>query len=243
MDTAIKGIDVSHWQNSIDWNKVKASGIDFVILKAGGSDKGTYTDGFFEKNYKAAKEAGLHVGAYYFVGNTCTTKNAGIANANQFLAIIKDKAFEYPVFLDIETTPTTKRAGATEAAIAFCETMEEAGYYCGIYASDVSGFVDRLDQTKLDKFDKWVARYGTEPKKVSNYGMWQYSESGKVNGISGNVDLDYSYKDYPTIIKAAGLNGYFVQNSTNNTVTKEPDWKKLYEEARAKLDSIKKLAE
>ena len=86
--------------------------------------------------------------------------------------------------------------------------MEKAGYYCGIYASDLSGFCDRLDITKLDNIDKWVARYGSKPTYVKAYGMWQSSDSGRVDGIRGNVDTDEAYKDYPALIKAAGLNGF-----------------------------------
>ncbi|MBR6385651.1 MAG: hypothetical protein IKS03_05995, partial [Ruminococcus sp.] len=91
----------------------------------------------------------------------CTSKADGIADAKRFLEIIKGKTFEYPVYIDLEATSPSNRNGATEACIGFCETMENAGYYCGIYASDVSGFNDRLILSKLDKFDKWVARYGS----------------------------------------------------------------------------------
>ena len=203
-----KGIDVSHWQGVIDWLSVKESGIEFAILKAGGSDDGFYTDSTFEQNYKEAKAVGLPVGAYYFVGSLCTSRADGIADAKRFLEIIKGKSFEYPVFIDLESTNPAAKAGATEACIGFCETMEAEGYYCGIYASDVSGFAERLDITKLQKFDKWVARYGSKPQYVKTYGMWQYSSTGTVSGISGGVDMDESYMNYPEIIKGAGLNGF-----------------------------------
>lgn len=203
-----KGIDVSHWQGVIDWLSVKESGIEFAILKAGGSDDGFYTDSTFEQNYKEAKAVGLPVGAYYFVGSLCTSRADGIADAKRFLEIIKGKSFEYPVYIDLESTNPAAKAGATEACIGFCETMEEAGYYCGIYASDVSGFAERLDITNLQKFDKWVARYGSKPQYVKTYGMWQYSSTGTVSGISGGVDMDESYMNYPEIIKGAGLNGF-----------------------------------
>lgn len=203
-----KGIDVSHWQGVIDWVSVKASGIEFAIIKAGGSDDGFYTDSTFEQNYTRAKAAGLPVGAYYFVGSLCTTKEDGIADAKRFLEIIKGKSFEYPVYIDLESTNPAAKAGATEACIGFCETMEAAGYYCGIYASDISGFKERLDISKLERFDKWVAIYGSKPNYVKSYGVWQYSSTGKVSGISGNVDMNEAYKDYPQIIKAAGLNGF-----------------------------------
>lgn len=203
-----KGIDVSHWQGVIDWLSVKESGIEFAILKAGGSDDGFYTDSTFEQNYKEAKAVGLPVGAYYFVGSLCTSRADGIADAKRFLEIIKGKSFEYPVYIDLESTNPAAKAGATEACIGFCETMEAEGYYCGIYASDVSGFAERLDITKLQKFDKWVARYGSKPQYVKTYGMWQYSNTGTVSGISGGVDMDESYMNYPEIIKGAGLNGF-----------------------------------
>jgi GH25 family lysozyme M1 (1,4-beta-N-acetylmuramidase) len=86
--------------------------------------------------------------------------------------------------------------------------MENAGYYCGIYASDVSGFVERLDLSRLSKFDKWVANYIGKPSCVASYGIWQKSSTGKIDGIKADVDLDEAYKDYPAIIKNAGLNGF-----------------------------------
>ena len=202
------GIDVSRFQNVIDWSAVKNSGIEFAIIKAGGSDAGFYIDGNFEPNYRNAKAVGMPVGAYYYVGSGCVSKADGIADAKRFLEIIRGKTFEYPVYIDLESTSPSAKAGATEACIGFCETMENAGYYCGIYASDVSGFVERLDLSRLTKFDKWVARYDSKPVKVSEYGIWQKTDSGRISGISTDVDLDEAYKDYPTIIKNAGLNGY-----------------------------------
>ena len=216
------GIDVSVYQGNIDWKAVRNSGIEFAIIRAGGSDSGFYKDSKFEQNYANAKSVGMPVGAYYFVGSGCTSKADGIADAKRFLDIIRGKAFEYPVYIDLESTSPSAKSGATEACIGFCETMENAGYYCGIYASDVSGFNDRLILSKLDKFDKWVARYGSKPVVVKSYGIWQKSDSGRINGINGNVDLNESYKDYPTIIKNAGLNGYPKQaaNTTAQAASK-----------------------
>ena len=203
-----KGIDVSHWQGDIDWAAVAASGVEFAIIKAGGSDAGFYKDSKFERNYEGAKANGIPVGAYYFVGRNCTSYGDGVADAKRFAEILKSKQFEYPVYIDLEATSITDKAGATWGCLGFVETMEKAGYYCGIYASDLSGFCDRLDITKLDNIDKWVARYGSKPTYVKAYGMWQSSDSGRVDGISGNVDMDEAYKDYPALIKAAGLNGF-----------------------------------
>ena len=149
-----KGIDVSRWQGEIDFNKVKAAGYDFVIIKAGGSDMGFYTDSCWKKIYKAAKAAGLHVGAYYFVGFLFYGDTAGRADALRFIRMLDGKQMELPVFVDIETTQPARKAEATQAAIAFCETMEEAGYFVGIYASDIYGFKDLYYKTNNKYYKK-----------------------------------------------------------------------------------------
>jgi lysozyme len=218
-----KGIDVSHWQGHIDWVKVKASGIQFAIIKSGGSDAGFYTDPRWEENYKGAKANGIAVGAYYFVGPACTSAEAGRADAQRSLAQLKEKQFEYPVYMDVEATPASARAGATEAAIAFCRAMEAAGYYAGIYSSTYSGYRDRLDDSKLTPFTHWVAQYASKCTYGGAYGIWQYSSTGSVNGINGNVDMDISYQDYPSIIKAGGYNGYTKQGDITTTTPVQPN--------------------
>ena len=202
----MKGIDVSKWQGNVIWASVKASGIDFAILKCGGSDSGFYTDPKFEQNYNEAKAVGMPVGAYYFVGSKFISKEDGIADAKRCLDIIKGKSFEYPVFVDVETTSVNDKDGTTQAVIAFCKTLEESGYYCGVYSSDVFGFKDRLDISKLQGIDKWVAKYSSaKPSYITDYVMWQYSDRGTVNGITGYVDLNESFVDYPSIIR--NMNG------------------------------------
>lgn len=207
-----RGIDVSKWNGYIQWDKVYASGIDFAIIKAGGSDAGLYTDPRFEQNYKNCKNIGFPVGAYYFVGPKCISAEDGVADAKRFLEMLKNKKFEYPVYLDFEAPSPDTRRGNTEAAAAFCAYMEKFSYYVGIYASDISGLKERLDIKKLDKYDIWVASYGAEPRYIksfrSSYGMWQYTSSGSVNGITGNVDLDIAYYDFPKIMKTKHLNGF-----------------------------------
>jgi GH25 family lysozyme M1 (1,4-beta-N-acetylmuramidase)/LysM repeat protein len=205
---AIKGIDVSHWQGTIDWTKVKAAGIQFAIIKAGGSDAGFYTDSKWEANYKGAKAAGIPVGAYYFVGKDCVTAAAGKADAERFIQILKGKQLEYPVYMDNEAQPASAKAGITEATIEFCETMEAAGYYVGVYGSTYSGFKERMDDSKLTAYSHWVAQYADKCTYTGNYGIWQYSSKGSISGISGNVDMDLAYQDFPTIIKNGGFNGF-----------------------------------
>ena len=202
------GIDISKWQENINWKQVKDSGIEFAIIKAGGSDAGFYTDPTYEANYKNAKAVGMPLGAYYIVGSGCVSKEDGIADAKRFLKMLEGKTFEYPVYIDLETTSPATKSGTTDAVLAFCLTMEAAGYFCGIYASDISGFKDRLELSRLKTRALWVASYGSMPKYVSSYGIWQKSSTGRVPGIVGDVDLDECFVDYPRIIKNAGDNGF-----------------------------------
>lgn len=208
MSKEFKGIDVSHWQNVIDFEKVKASGIEFVIIKAGGSDKGFYMDSRFKENYSKAVAAGLSVGAYYFAGKNFRGVENGMADAQRFIEILKGLKFDYPVFLDIEAQDNRYKEEITDAAVAFCNMLESAGYFVGIYASDISGFKDKLNHERIKSYAHWVARYGHKPEICKEYGIWQYSSKGSVSGISGSVDMDISYVDYPKTIKAKGFNGY-----------------------------------
>lgn len=204
-----EGIDISHWNNDagpIDFRKVAASGISFVIIKAGGSDAGFYKDKNFEANYAAATAAGLDVGAYYFIGPKMLTKKDAEADAKRFYNIIKGKRFSMPIYLDLETSDPKDKAAATSAAADFCKWLEKKGYFVGIYASDLSGFRDRCDGSKLTMFTLWVARYGREPSRT--YDVWQYTSTGRVPGIHGNVDRNYMVRDLPAIIRKAHKNNY-----------------------------------
>ena len=205
----IKGIDISHWQGKVDFEKVKKSGIKFAILKAGGSDAGFYEDKTFKRNYEAAKKAGVDVGAYYFVGRDFYGCEAGLLDAKRFLKIIGGCQLEYPVFLDVETTQPVRKEEATEAAIAFCQELEKNGYFVGIYSSDISGFREKLNHSKLLSYAHWVADYSDPVKECKEHQMRQYTSSGYVSGIENNpTDLDYSLVDYSKLMKEKGLNGF-----------------------------------
>ena len=166
------------------------------------------TDPKFEEYYKACKERGIPVGAYYDCGKRFYLKEFGEDCARHFLKLLEGKSFEMPVFMDIEVTPKSYRTQITEATRGFCKLMEANDYFVGIYASDISGFKERLDYSKIQEFTKWVARYGREPEYVKSYGLYQYSSTGKIQGIKGNVDLDIAMADYPYIIKK-----YFFERS------------------------------
>lgn len=200
--------DISNNQGDVNFNLIKQSGAYGVILKAGGSDGGFYRDWYFDQNYSHAIEAGLHVGAYYYVGKDCTSKEDGEADAERFINYLSGKLFDLPVYLDFEAPPAANKQGNTDAAIAFCEVMENAGYFTGIYGSDESVFVDRLYKEQLREYAWWVADYSNEPSHAVPFGMWQFTSEARVNGVYGDVDKNYLYIDYPAIIRGIGFNGY-----------------------------------
>ena len=203
-----KGVDLSHWNGNVDFNTLKRSDIDFAIIKAGGNEGGYYKDSRFLKYYNDCVNAGMHCGAYYFVGKNFTNAKQGVKDADNFYSLIKGMKFSFPVALDVETTSTSAKEGATKAVIAFCDRMEQLGYYVVIYSSDISGFMQRLNLSKLTAYDKWVARYGKQPQYVKTYGIWQYSSTGKFPNHKSYFDLDVAYKNYPYIIKRNHLNGW-----------------------------------
>ena len=221
-----KGIDISKYQAGIDLNNIKNNGYDFVIIRAGytgwGDGESKAIDPNFEEFYSKAKVVGLGVGAYYFT--IATSYQEGVDEANWlYNNCLKGKQFDYPIYIDVEDDTGGKqylrKAGkdaTTQGIKGFCETMENLGYYVGIYASDISGFKDMMNIDELNDYDKWVARYGKKPEYVTEYGMWQTTSSGRVNGYNGNLDLNEAYKDYPNIIKSNGLNGYNNGNSSSN---------------------------
>lgn len=202
-----RGIDVSKWQGNIDWNRVKASGVDFAILRAGYGSVSFQKDVTFEDNYQNAKAAGVPVGAYHY---SYAKDIAGAKReAQTFLEWIKGKQFEYPVVFDIEESATYNlgRNTVSEIIKTFCSIVEAAGYYVSVYTN--KNWLDHVvsDEVK-SKYDTWLAQWTSTPSYVGPYGMWQYTSSGTVDGISGRVDMDIAYKNYPEIIKRKQLNGW-----------------------------------
>lgn len=203
----IKGIDVSQYQGNVDYSKVKKAGYSFVIIRAGYGKYTSQKDPYFEKNYTNAKAAGLNVGVYWY--SYATSVSDAQAEAKTCLSVIKGKKFEYPIFFDLEEQKafTKGKSVCSNMVTAFCEALENAGYYAGLYISR-SPLQTYITSNVASKYALWVAEYASKCNYSGEYGMWQYSSSGKVNGISGNVDLDYSYTDYASIIKAGGYNGF-----------------------------------
>lgn len=215
-----KGIDVSQWQGNIDFNKVKADGIDFVIIRAGYGKVASQKDPFFDSNYEGAKRAGLGVGVYWY--SYADSVESAIQEAKTCLDVIKGKTFEYPIYFDIEENSQFKKGKNFCSSItrAFCDAIEKAGYWAGIYTGRfaINTYFD--DEIKSGKrYALWIAEWASRLSFNGDCGMWQSSDKGKVKGINGNVDMDICYVDYPTLIKNAGLNG-FTKSTTTSAPTK-----------------------
>lgn len=203
-----EGVDVSVYQGNIDWNRAKADGIEFAIMRAGYGKYVSQKDKYFDQNMKNAKAAGLPCGVYWF--SYALTPEDAIKEADACYEVIKNYKLEYPVSFDMETESQMKLPKETVAQIieAFCGRMESYGYYTTLYT--YASFLNyKVDDRIFDKYDIWVAHYNTsKPAFNRNYGLWQYSCTGSVWGITGNVDRDYVYLDYERIIKNAHLNGF-----------------------------------
>ena len=201
----LKGIDVSYAQGVIDWEKVKASGlVDFAILRAGYGKETSQIDDQFSRNYTACKQLGIPVGAYWY--SYATTVAEAEQEANVCLQIIQGKQFEYPVAFDIEEARCLPQADAISTT--FCTALENAGYYTAIYTFK-SALESNFSAAVKNRYDIFLSHIGVQQTDYAgDYGLWQYSWTGCIPGISGDVDLDYAYKDYPTMIQNAGLNGF-----------------------------------
>ena len=200
----IKGIDISVYQQNIDFKKVKDSGIEFVIIRGA---IGAKKDTMFENHYSNAKNAGLKVGCYYYT----LAKNVAEAKgeADVFLNCIKGKQFEYPIYFDIEdpSLQNLSKQVLTNIVLTWCGKVQSAGYYVGIYANP-DWFTGKLDLERLKGFDKWLAHWVSVPKWDNSFGgLWQYGLT-RVDGYNGDIDGDYSYRDYEKTIKTLGLNGF-----------------------------------
>lgn len=210
MNDLKKGIDVSSHQGDIDWGTVKDN-IDFVIIRAGYGNNNI--DKKAEQNIRGCEENNIPFGFYWF--SYAYTPEMARNEAKHLLNFIKEHTPLYPLYFDFEYD-SVEWAGKQGVAItnqllrdmatAFCDELEKSGYYAGIYAN--LDYVRRMYGEEIFKrYDLWYARWGvTEPDRSVN--LWQTSSTGKVPGISGNVDTNIAMIDFPTLIKEKNLNGY-----------------------------------
>lgn len=185
-----RGIDVSRWQGEVDWESVAADDVNFVML--GTRSKGS-VDPKFHQNVQEASEAGLKVGAYIY--SLATTPDMAREEADFVLDLVKDYSISFPIAFDAEdsaTMGTLPPDQVSEIINAFCDRIKDAGYYPIVYANDY-WLSNKIDLSQMD-YDIWVARYNAQ-HRYSDPIMWQITSTGSIEGINGNVDIDFLYQD------------------------------------------------
>lgn len=230
----LKGIDVSRFQSDIDWQKVKESGVQFAIIKAGYGKYAYQEDPCFEDNIEGAYNAGIPVGVYWY--SYADTVAEARQEAEVCLTVIKPykDMITLPVFFDQEYEPAILSAGnsiRTQCCVAFIEAIEAAGYKAGLYGSQ-DWLDNKIDDSQIpETATVWVAQYGNECTYKGRYTIWQYTSSGKVNGISGRVDVNEA--DDSLIVSTAdgwnyiGENWYWYEGGKPVTNA----WRKITEES------------
>ena len=209
--TIINGIDVSQWQGQIDWNKVKAAGIDFALIRVGyrgygsaGTLNASTKDTYYDTNMANATAAGVNVGIYVF--SQAITPEEAKEEAQYILNNIGSYDVTMPLVLDYEYASTKSGLGgrlynanlskeeATNVCLAFCQTIAEAGYTPMVYANK-SMLESQLNASDITSkgYRIWLANYTTNTTYGGYFDFWQYSSTGKVDGISGNVDMNFYY--------------------------------------------------
>lgn len=208
----LKVIDVSKWNTTIDWNTVSKS-VDGVIARIGyrsSTTKRLFEDELFCSHLSGAKQYSIPVGVYFYSLATNETE------AKEEAQWVIDKLESYncklemPIYIDLEdsylqTNLNTRQR--TDVALAFCKIMKEKGYYAGVYANTY-WLQTMLYDHELSSYPLWVAQYGESCTYTGKYGMWQYTETGKIDGVTGNVDISECYYDYPAFIKKYGYNSF-----------------------------------
>lgn len=203
MTTSIDGIDVSEFQGYIDWQQVKNAGIEFAFIRIGCrtyEDGGIIFDERFKENLYSADRAGIKTGVYFF--SQALTVEEALEEADAVIEAIKPFNITYPVVFDWEIiaedyarTDNISIESLSDCCVAFCERIKEAGYTPMIYQNK-STLLYNVDLPRIQEYDIWLAEYNDEPTYYYDFKIWQYADNGHVPGISSEVDLNVSFKDY-----------------------------------------------
>ena len=186
-------VDISEFQQNIDFNKMKNDGIKAVIIRAGYGRETSQKDTMFESHYRNAKEAGLKIGAYWY--SYADSVDDAEKEAKACLECVENKYFDMPIYYDLEDNSIVKlgKAKLTEIAERFCETIKKSNYRAGVYAN-LNWFNNYLDYDKLKKkYSIWLAQYNSVNEL--NCDIWQNSSTGKINGYGGNIDTNVIFND------------------------------------------------
>lgn len=215
----LKGIDVSYYQGNIDWQAVKADGVQFAFLRIGRSPR--VLDEKYREYIQRANAAGIPVGVYYY--SKAQSEGEAVLDAQFVIQNLKGYKVSYPVAIDVEDASMRNLGKAKVASIvkAFCDEIRAAGYTPMLYANE-NWCRNYIDLNQLGNVEKWIARYNYFWSEDLQRGIWQCSSKGRITGIEGNVDIDFSYKDYTKIVtpRTAPVAGYipaagkWVQDST-----------------------------
>jgi len=205
-ETGWKVIDVSYWNGDIDWEKVRADGVKAVIMRLGYRGSRAYTlveDVKFKAYYDGASKAGLYIGVYFY-SLARDVKDA--AEEARFTAEkLKEYgcALDFPVYYDIEDRriEVKSKTECTELVIAFCETIKKEGFYPGVYCNKYWA-TEKLNMSEFEDCAVWIAMYAKTCDYAGPYGMWQYSETGKVDGIKEYADLNVCYVNYQMLVNS-----------------------------------------
>jgi len=212
-----KGIDISYCQTKVNWEQVNA---EFVIIRAGYGKYARQKDTMFESHYAGAKKRGIPVGAYWY--SYAMTPEEAELEADACIAVLRGKQFEYPIYYDVEEQKQFALGKEKVSAImrAFLKKLENAGYWVGLYGS-YSSLISFTEADIRTRYSIWLAHWNVKKSPYAeHYGLWQHG-LGAADGVSGNCDLDYSYTDYPSLIKEKGLNGF--EKHAEPVTTDEPE--------------------
>ena len=214
-----RGIDVSRWNGPINWSLVKQSNIDFAIIRTSFADSSlsNCVDKHMRENIQGAKAVGIPIGAYHY--SYATSIETALKEADLFIHCLSGTQWEYPVYFDFEDKCQLKLTVAqrTDIACAFLERVRSAGYCVGMYAN-LNWINTKLDMSRLQNYELWVAQWNSHCTCTHAYSMWQYTDKGSLNGIYCNyisrmtprsvVDMNLCYVDYPTYMRENHLNGF-----------------------------------
>ncbi len=190
---ALKGIDVSEWQGTIDWRKVAKDGVQFAVIHAGYGRELSQKDKCFERNYAGARAAGIKVGAFWY--SYANSVARAEQEARTCLKVLDGKHLDLPVFFDQEYEPGILKLSTktrTDIVLKFLETVKGAGRPCGLYSS-TDFITTKLQANRLTAYPLWIAEYGSKLHYTGKVWAWQYTDKGRVAGIKGRVDMDHGY--------------------------------------------------
>ena len=190
---ALKGIDVSEWQGTIDWKKVAKDGVQFAVIHAGYGRELSQKDKYFERNYAGARAAGIKVGAFWY--SYADSVARAEQEAKTCLKVLEGKTFDLPIFFDQEYEPGILKLSTktrTDIVLKFLETIKAAGRPCGLYSS-TDFITTKLQANRLTAYPLWIAEYGSKLHYTGKVWAWQYTDKGRVAGIKGRVDMDHGY--------------------------------------------------